>query len=238
MVVGIYGGSFNPVHFGHIGLAHWVLGHTCIDSLWFMVTPNNPLKDSAVLADGRLRLEEARKAVALSLAEHPLPQGKSLQVSDFEFSLPLPSYTAQTLRALVQAFPQHEFVLVIGEDNWRIFTRWRDWRYILSSFPVFVYPRRSSASQPAVSSPDNVVDASSAAGITLHTGSGLTASPAAAITLPPDMQGTDARVVFLSGAPFFDISSTELRAASYPRSPLAVPSQYPHTQGCLGMENS
>ena len=208
MVVGIYGGSFNPVHFGHIGLAHWVLGHTCIDSLWFMVTPNNPLKDSAVLADGRLRLEEARKAVALSLAEHPLPQGKSLQVSDFEFSLPLPSYTAQTLRALVQAFPQHEFVLVIGEDNWRIFTRWRDWRYILSSFPVFVYPRRSSASQPAVSSPDDVVDASSAAGI----------------TLPPDMQGTDARVVFLSGAPFFDISSTELRAASYPRSTLTVPS--------------
>ena len=208
MVVGIYGGSFNPVHFGHIGLAHWVLGHTCIDSLWFMVTPNNPLKDSAVLADGRLRLEEARKAVALSLAEHPLPQGKSLQVSDFEFSLPLPSYTAQTLRALVQAFPQHEFVLVIGEDNWRIFTRWRDWRYILSSFPVFVYPRRSSASQPAVSSPDDVVDASSAA----------------AITLPPDMQGTDARVVFLSGAPFFDISSTELRAASYPRSTLTVPS--------------
>ena len=100
MIVGIYGGSFNPVHFGHIGLAHWVLRHTDIDSLWFMVTPNNPLKDSAVLADGRLRLENARKAVADSLAEQPLPQGKSLQVSDFEFSLPLPSFTAQTLRAL------------------------------------------------------------------------------------------------------------------------------------------
>ena len=211
MTVGIYGGSFNPVHFGHIGLAHWVLRHTDIDSLWFMVTPNNPLKDSAVLADGRLRLENARKAVADSLAEQPLPQGKSLQVSDFEFSLPLPSFTAQTLRALVRTFPQHEFVLVIGEDNWRIFTRWRDWQYILSSFRIFVYPRRSSASQASSPSLSSGVDASRVS----FSGSGIDALP--------EMPCTDGRVVFLSGAPFFDISSSELRAASYHHTTVSVP---------------
>lgn len=143
MTIGIYGGSFNPVHFGHIGLAHWVLEHTGIDALWFMVTPNNPLKDSGMLADGQERLRQARLAVERSLNEQPLPEGKQLQVSDFEFSLPLPSYTAQTFRALHAAFPEHEFVLVIGEDNWHIFTRWRDWEYIVSSFRIFVYPRRT-----------------------------------------------------------------------------------------------
>ena len=207
MTVGIYGGSFNPVHFGHIGLAHWVLEHTGIDSLWFMVTPNNPLKDTAMLADGRLRLEEARKAVADSLVENPLPQGKSLQVSDFEFSLPLPSYTAQTLRALVKAFPQHEFVLVIGEDNWRIFTRWRDWRYILSSFRVFVYPRRTQDSQTAASA----------------AGSGIASSPVLTDADGHVLSAADGRVVFLSGAPFFDISSTELRAASYRHTTVSLP---------------
>lgn len=214
MTIGIYGGSFNPVHFGHIGLAHWVLRHTDIDALWFMVTPNNPLKDTAVLADGRLRLEEARKAVARSLAEKPLPQGKSLQVSDFEFSLPLPSFTAQTLRALVKTFPQHEFVLVIGEDNWRIFTRWRDWRYILSSFRIFVYPRRTAAS-PDTFSPAGTSPADSAVARASH----------ADVAVAPShgLSDTGGRVVFLYGAPFFDISSTELRAASYPRTTLAVP---------------
>ena len=92
--VGIYGGSFNPVHFGHMGLAEWVLTHTDLDELWLMVTPNNPLKDSRILADEHERLNGVREAIS----RLQLPAGKRLVASDFEFHLPRPSYTANTLR--------------------------------------------------------------------------------------------------------------------------------------------
>lgn len=132
MKIGIYGGSFNPVHFGHTGLAEWVLGHTDLDEIWFMVSPNNPLKEAHTLAPEQERLEGVRKAV------QDIP---GLKASDFEFSLPRPSYTANTLRELQKAYPQHEFSLIIGEDNYRIIDRWKEYEYILSHFRIFVYPR-------------------------------------------------------------------------------------------------
>ena len=137
MKIGIYGGSFNPVHFGHTGLAEWVLGHTDLDEIWFMVSPNNPLKEAQTLAPEQERLEGVRKAV------QDIP---GLRASDFEFSLPRPSYTANTLRELQKAYPQHEFSLIIGEDNYRIIDRWKEYEYILSHFRVFVYPRHQSSS--------------------------------------------------------------------------------------------
>jgi len=137
MRIGIYGGSFNPVHFGHVGLAKWVIEHTDLDELWLLVSPNNPLKPANLLAPEGERLAAVREAVK------DIPHVKA---SDFEFSLPRPSYTANTLRELQKAYPEHEFTLVIGEDNIAIFDRWREYEYILNHFRVFVYPRRGSDS--------------------------------------------------------------------------------------------
>ena len=133
--IGIYGGSFNPVHFGHVGLARWLVEHTDLDELWMLVSPNNPLKQAGSLAPEQERLAAVREAVK------DIP---NVVASDFEFSLPRPSYTANTLRELQKRFPLYEFTLVIGEDNLSIFTQWREWEYILKNFRIFVYPRHGS----------------------------------------------------------------------------------------------
>ena len=137
MKIGIYGGSFNPVHFGHVGLVRWVTEHTDLDELWLLVSPNNPLKPAGLLAPEEERLAQVREAVK------DIPH---VLASDFEFALPRPSYTANTLRALQAAYPQHEFTLVIGEDNLAIFEQWREYEYIAKHFRIFVYPRKGSAS--------------------------------------------------------------------------------------------
>ena len=135
MKIGIYGGSFNPVHFGHVGLARWVIENTDLDELWLLVSPNNPLKPAGILAP------EAERLAAVQGAVKDIPHVKA---SDFEFALPRPSYTANTLRELQRAYPEHKFTLVIGEDNLAIFDQWREYEYILQNFRVFVYPRNLS----------------------------------------------------------------------------------------------
>ena len=173
MKIGIYGGSFNPIHFGHTGLAQWVVNNTDLDEVWLMVSPNNPLKDTSILADEQVRLIEARKAIANIQS----PIAKQIVVSDFEFSLPRPTYTANTLRELQKQYPQHEFTLIIGEDNLDIFNKWREYQYILENYRIFVYPRRDSKGDEAIR-----------------------------------LLGDKAtRIIFLTKAPYFDISSTELR---------------------------
>ena len=169
MKIGIYGGSFNPIHFGHTGLAQWVVRNTDLDEVWLMISPNNPLKDASILADEQKRLAAAKEAIG----DGRLASGKRIIVSDFEFTLPRPNYTANTLRELQKQYPQHEFTLIIGEDNLDIFHKWREYQYILDNYRVMVYPRRSNLEQDA-------------------------ARPT---------QG----IIFLEGAPYFDISSTELR---------------------------
>lgn len=137
MKIGIYGGSFNPVHFGHVGLAKWVIENTDLDELWLLVSPNNPLKSAKILAPEQERLEGLREAIK------DIP---GLVASDFEFHLPRPSYTANTLRELQKAYPEHEFTLIIGEDNIAIFDQWKENEYIEKNFRVFVYPRKGSSS--------------------------------------------------------------------------------------------
>ena len=181
MHIGIYGGSFNPIHFGHTGLAQWVVSNTDLDEVWLMISPNNPLKDASILADEQIRLREAKEAIK-RLGD----EAKRIIVSDFEFTLPRPNYTANTLRELQKQYPQHEFTLIIGEDNLQIFDQWREYQYILDNYRVFVYPRRDKAGTQGATQP--------AAGT----------QPREA-TLPA--KGT----IFLTGAPYFDISSTELR---------------------------
>ena len=132
MKIGIYGGSFNPVHFGHVGLAKWVIENTDLDELWLVVSPNNPLKPAGLLAPEEERLAAVQEAI------QEIPH---VIASDFEFSLPRPSYTANTLRELQKKFPEHEFTLVIGEDNLAIFNQWKEYEYILQNYRIFVYPR-------------------------------------------------------------------------------------------------
>ena len=177
--IGIYGGSFNPVHFGHIGLAKWIIENSNLDELWFLISPNNPLKSVQSLAPEQERLAAVQQAI------QDIPR---LKASDFEFTLPRPSYTANTLRALQQAYPNYEFTLIIGEDNLSIFHQWREYEFILANFRLFVYPRHAKESQNASDIQNN-----------------------------PSIQWSDIPVKdlqFLSGAPYFDISSTEIRANS------------------------
>jgi len=180
--VGIYGGSFNPVHFGHVGLAKWIIENTDLDELWLLVSPNNPLKPPGMLAPEEERLAGVKEAIK------NIPHVKA---SDFEFSLPRPSYTANTMRELQKAYPDYEFTLVIGEDNLAIFDQWREWEYILANFRIFVYPRRESPSGEA--------------GLTTK----CSYSPQDGLT---GCSQSVKELLFLKNAPLFNISSTELRA--------------------------
>ena len=168
MKVGIYGGSFNPIHFGHIGLVKWVVENTDLDEVWLMVSPNNPLKDKNILADEQERLEKVTEVIG----DGRLAIGKRIRVSDFEFHLPRPTYTANTMRALAREYPEHEFTLIIGEDNLQIFDKWRESDFLLTHFRIFVYPRHGC--------------------------------PIYEIPQARDLQ-------ILKNAPYFDISSTEIR---------------------------
>ena len=132
-LIGIFGGSFNPIHIGHICLAKEILFRTKLDEVWLMVSPQNPLKrnDVDLLADG-LRYEMAQKA---------LEGVEGVKACDYEFHLPKPSFTWNTLQHLSNDYPDDTFVLLIGGDNWAHFERWRHWQDILWHHDVIVYPR-------------------------------------------------------------------------------------------------
>lgn len=133
--VALFGGSFNPIHNGHIALAEAVLAARLADEVWLMVSPQNPLKQQADLLAETTRLLLARKALA----------GKDqIKVSDFEFHLPRPSYTWNTLQALHEAYPDVTFSLLIGGDNWRCFHKWAHYAEILAHYSIIVYPRAES----------------------------------------------------------------------------------------------
>ena len=137
--VAIFGGSFDPIHNGHLALAGEVLARDLASEVWFMVTPQNPHKQDCTLSDEQLRLQMVQLAV----------EGKhGMKACDFEFVLPRPSYTLHTLNALVQAFPDKEFALLIGADNWEKFDRWYKGDEILSRHNIIVYPRGNETPPP------------------------------------------------------------------------------------------
>lgn len=128
---GIFGGSFNPIHKGHTGLAQAILEEGLADEVWLMVTPQNPLKQQHSLLPEQERLQLARLAVK---------DTPGITACDFEFHLPRPSFTWQTLRALRTAYPNRDFSLIIGADNWHIFPQWAHHEELLS-YNIIMYPR-------------------------------------------------------------------------------------------------
>ncbi|MCK9301325.1 MAG: nicotinate (nicotinamide) nucleotide adenylyltransferase [Bacteroidales bacterium] len=133
--IGIFGGTFDPIHYGHISVAEHALRQAGLDELWFVISPHNPLKKEEEIKEAGQRLQEARQA----LSEFP-----EFIVSDIEFDLPRPSYMAQTLRTLQNKYPGEEFVLIIGGDNLAVFEQWKDYRFLLDHFDILVYPRPGS----------------------------------------------------------------------------------------------
>lgn len=138
MRTGIYGGSFNPIHLGHVCLAKALADSGLVDEMWLLVSPQNPFKVNAHLLDDDKRLHLARLAVA------DVP---GVEVCDREFYLPRPSYMYNTLQALSSEHPDREFVLVIGADNWERFSYWYRSQDILSAYRVIIYPRPGYALQ-------------------------------------------------------------------------------------------
>ena len=134
MRIGIYGGSFNPIHKGHTELAASIVQQGLVDELWLLVSPLNPLKqgETSDIAEYEHRLSMAR------LAAEDI---EGVKVSDFEKNLPLPSYTITTLGELHKAYPEHEFVLVIGADNWERFPRWYHAQEIIDTYSILIYRR-------------------------------------------------------------------------------------------------
>lgn len=136
MRIGIFGGSFNPIHNGHIALARQLRQLAQLDEVWLMVSPQNPLKQGANdLLDDRLRF---------SLARIALHGEEGIKASDYELHLPRPSYTWTTLQHLEKDYPEHTFILLIGGDNWANFHRWYHADDILDSHQIVVYPRRGN----------------------------------------------------------------------------------------------
>ena len=132
--IGIFGGSFNPVHTGHICLARQLLTAVSLDEIWFMVSPLNPFKqDFTDLLPDDVRLGLTREA----LKDEPC-----MLASDYEFSLPRPSYMWNTLAHLTQSYPQYSFTLIVGADNWLAFDRWARHDFIQQYYDIAVYPRK------------------------------------------------------------------------------------------------
>ena len=129
---GIFGGSFHPLHYGHIAVADYFYHSGLLDEVWFMVSPLNPFTQGQPLAGARQRLEQVRQA----LKDYP-----QFKVCDIELQLPRPSYTTQTLQALSEKYPDRVFSLIIGGDNLDKFARWKDYEYILAHYDILVYPR-------------------------------------------------------------------------------------------------
>lgn len=130
--VGLYFGSFNPIHVGHLIIANAMLQHGGMDEVWFVVSPQNPFKQRSTLLADHHRMAMVRRAV---------DDNYRLKACDVEMHLPVPSYTVVTLAALEERYPEQQFSLIMGSDNLDNFDKWRNYQYILDHYNIYVYPR-------------------------------------------------------------------------------------------------
>ncbi len=134
MKIGLYFGTFNPIHIGHLTIANHLVEHSNLDQVWFVVTPLSPFKKKSSLLDNHQRLEMVYRATK---------EYSKLRPSDIEFGLNQPNYTIDTLTYLLEKFPDNEFALILGEDNLKSFHKWKNYEVILENHHLYVYPRLS-----------------------------------------------------------------------------------------------
>ena len=135
MKIGLFFGSFNPIHIGHLILANYILEHSDMDELWFIISPQNPFKDKKSLLNDHYRLD----MVELAIKNYP-----KMRASNIEFSLPKPSYTIDTLAYLKEKYPTHSFALIMGEDNLKPLHKWKNANVLVDNHQIIVYPRISN----------------------------------------------------------------------------------------------
>ncbi len=134
MKIGLFFGSFNPIHIGHLVIANHMVEYTNLDQVWFVVTPHSPFKKKRSLLDNYQRLEMVYRATK---------DYTKLKPCDIEFNLPQPNYTINTLVHLQEKHPKHEFALIMGDDNLKSFHKWKNYALILENHNIYVYPRVS-----------------------------------------------------------------------------------------------
>lgn len=150
MKIGLFFGSFNPIHHAHLIIANYILNEGLVDKIWFIVSPHNPLKESASLLNETQRLHLTRLAI----------EGEDrLTASDIEFSLPRPSYTSITLAHLSEKYPNYKFSLIMGGDSFQNIEKWKNYKYILENYNILVYNRPGFTINTSLSDRITVLDA-------------------------------------------------------------------------------
>ena len=150
MKVGLYFGSFNPIHIGHLIIANHIVNNAEVDEVWFVVSPQNPLKESSSLLNEQHRY---------SLVKIAIEDEKKLKASNVEFSMPKPSYTIDTLIYLSEKFKQQHFTLIIGSDSYLNFEKWKNYKQIILNYNILIYPRPSFQIKENLPSSVKIVEA-------------------------------------------------------------------------------
>jgi nicotinate (nicotinamide) nucleotide adenylyltransferase len=132
MKTGLFFGSFNPIHIGHLAIANYMVEFTDLDNIWFIVSPHNPLKKKSTLLSDQHRLQMVRIAIEYD---------NRFKASNIEFNLPQPSYTINTLTYLKEKYPKNEFVLIMGSDGLVTFNKWKNHKELMANYRRYIYPR-------------------------------------------------------------------------------------------------
>jgi nicotinate-nucleotide adenylyltransferase len=142
MKIGLYFGSFNPIHHGHLLIASYILQHTDLKQIWFVISPQNPLKPAISLLNEYHRLHLVKLAI----------EGENnFKASDIEFKLPKPSFTVDTLTYLQEKYPVNEFAVIMGSDSFQNLPKWKNHQWLLQNYPVYVYKRPEHENLPVYS---------------------------------------------------------------------------------------